>query len=286
MLDTISLLPVALGQLVMPQTLERTPEPEVMDKAESLEQYNQALQSKLSIVYAGALLKIHQMRRTSRGRAIDLCCGPGHFTLQLAKYFDFDEVIGVDLSPGMIDLANQNAAEWGLADRVRFVQGDATNTGLEDMAFDVVTCNDAAHHMPDLELVRSLLAEMDRLATADGLVLLADLVRLKNQWLTDRYTRVIGRDYIDRGLHAFQNDFCQSMLAAWLPSDLIRACPTTSTRQWQLNSQKILPTVQFIFGTKAGYKPQKLNRGEPWTSDDHPVASSLKSEWQLFRRLI
>ena len=286
MFDTLSLVPVVLGQAIMPQRLKRTPEPEVMNQAESVAQYNHALQSKLSIVYAGALLKIHQLRRTKGGRVVDLCCGPGHFTLQLAKYFDFEEVIGVDLSPGMIEIAKENAAQWGLGNRVRFVQGDALATQLEDKAFNIVTCNDAAHHMPSLNSIRKLLTEMDRLATDKGLVLLTDLVRLKNQWITDRYTRAIGRDYVARRLLAFQQDFCNSMQAAWLPSELSSACPKEMSRHWKLVTQRVLPTVQFILGLPEDTKKATLGRGEPWSIDEHPVPASLRNEWRLFRMLV
>ncbi len=53
------------------------------------------------------------MPKDNRRRAIDLCCGPGHFTLFLAKYLGYDEVIGVDLSNRMLAAARRNAEEWG-----------------------------------------------------------------------------------------------------------------------------------------------------------------------------
>ncbi|MCG8652291.1 MAG: class I SAM-dependent methyltransferase, partial [Pirellulales bacterium] len=106
MLNPLQVIPIVVGQALAVQTLERTPEEfdesAVMDGKENVQQYDHAMESKLSIVYAGALEMIHQMRRkTKAGRAIDLCCGPGHFTLLLAKYFDFDEVVGADLSAPM-----------------------------------------------------------------------------------------------------------------------------------------------------------------------------------------
>ncbi|TWT56270.1 class I SAM-dependent methyltransferase [Allorhodopirellula solitaria] len=286
MIESLPLLRVALGQLLMPQTLARTPEPQIMDSATGVAQYNQALQSKLSIVYAGALLKIHQMRRTKGGRALDLCCGPGHFTLQLAKYFDFDEVIGLDLSGTMIEAANTNAEEWGLADRVRFIHADATSVPFDDASFALVSCNDAAHHLPNLEIVGRLLTEMGRLCSKDGVTLLTDLVRMKNAQVTNWYTDAIGRDYTDKGLHEFQQDFCNSMQAAWLPSELSHVMPNRSDRTWEQIVQRIIPTVQFLASYPTDGSPRQVRGDAPWRIDQPPVPQTLQSQWRLFSRLV
>jgi hypothetical protein len=140
--------------------------------------------------------------------------------------------------------------------------------------------------MPSLDSIRQLLTEMDRLATDKGFVLLTDLVRLKNQWITDRYTRTIGRDYVARGLLEFQRDFCNSMRAAWLPSELSGVCPDKLSRHWKLVTQRVLPTVQFILGLSEDAKNAALIRGEPWSIGDHPVPASLRTEWRLFRMLV
>jgi ubiquinone/menaquinone biosynthesis C-methylase UbiE len=290
-LNPLQLLPIVIGQAFAKQTLERTPECQtgsaVMDEAESVLQYNDAMQSKLAIVYAGALERIHRIRRrTEGGRAIDLCCGPGHFTLLLAKYFDYEEVVGVDLSEPMIEAANQNAREWGLSDRVRFEVADATNYDAESGAFDLVTSNDAAHHLPTLEIVKQLVAEMDRLTNPLGMAQLTDLVRLKNQSITERYTRVIGRDYLDRGLARFQDDFRNSMQAAWTGKELRTTQPNKSNKLWQHHPQKLLPTVQFVTGYPNDGRPVYIRNGMPWTPKSQPVPKSLQRDWQLFRRLI
>lgn len=291
MLNPLQVFPIVLGQTFVSQSLERTPEQfdesAVMDDQQSVDQYDEAMQSKLAIVYAGALERIHRIRRvTQGGRAIDLCCGPGHFTLLLAKYFDYEEVIGVDLSQPMVDTANQNAKRWGLENRVRFEVGDATAIPEADGSFALVTCNDAAHHLPNLDVVASLIAEMERLASDEGVVLLTDLVRLKTANLTDRYTKLIGQDYIDRGLDHFQRDFCNSMQAAWTGRELQQALPSRSNMNWQHKVQRLLPTVQFITGYPDDHQPMLLRGGLPWQEADHPVPAELRTDWSMFRRLI
>ncbi|MEU5272440.1 class I SAM-dependent methyltransferase [Streptomyces hygroscopicus] len=66
-------------------------------------------------------------------RVLDLCCGPGVFTVPLARRGY--EVTGVDRSPAMLDRARKLAAETGAT--VRYVQADVVEY-TEPEAFDVV----------------------------------------------------------------------------------------------------------------------------------------------------
>ncbi len=288
MLNPISLLPVVIGQAFLPQSLDRTPEKGTMDTQENVDQYEGADQSKLAIVYASVLERIHRMRRltgggeaVNGGTAIDLCCGPGHFTMMLAKHFDFDQIVGVDLSEPMIEKARERAEREGLSSRVRFEIGDATKVSHPDRTFDVVTCNDAAHHMPDLETVGQLLCEMERLSADHGVCILSDLVRLKSESITQRYTRVIGDGYPEH----FYSDFCNSMRAAWQPSELASALPQSQRKRWTHESQKLLPTVQFSYGVPRDGEKVFLRKGVPWQESNHPVPKPLRVDWALFQRL-
>ncbi|MCA9140963.1 MAG: class I SAM-dependent methyltransferase [Planctomycetales bacterium] len=282
MLNLISLLPVVVGQALLPQTLERTPEKGTMDSAESVEQYNGVDQSKLAIVYAAVLERIHRMRRvTEGGQAIDLCCGPGHFTLLLARYFDFERIVGVDLSEPMIEKARERAEEAGLSSRVHFTVGDATHVHYPTGSFDVVTCNDAAHHMPDLGMVEKLFLEMERLSSGKGICILSDLVRLKSESITNRYTSVIGRDYPKH----FYTDFCNSMRAAWRPDELASILPKTQQKRWQHESQSILPIVQYAYGVPYDDHPFFQQRVSMWNNNSHPVPQNMIAKRKIYRTL-
>jgi len=66
-------------------------------------------------------------------RVLDLCCGPGVFTVPLAaRGFD---VTGVDLSPAMLDRARKRSADAGAPNT--YVQADARSYAPPD-GFDVV----------------------------------------------------------------------------------------------------------------------------------------------------
>lgn len=63
--------------------------------------------------------------------AIDIGCGPGHYTVELARR-GAAHVLGIDFAPGMLELARQRATAAGVAERCVFRQADF----LSD-AFDI-----------------------------------------------------------------------------------------------------------------------------------------------------
>ncbi|MGO1080120.1 class I SAM-dependent methyltransferase [Inquilinus sp. CA228] len=69
-------------------------------------------------------------------RLLDIGCGSGGSTLDLARRVGpGGQVLGVDISVPMLDLARRRAAEAGLGN-VRFVEADAQTARLEPPGFD------------------------------------------------------------------------------------------------------------------------------------------------------
>ena len=93
-----------------------------------------------------AALRVLRQTAEERGRAVvlDVCTGSGNLALALAYHEPRCEVVGGDLSADAVSLARRNAARSGLADRVRFVEGDMfapfEEAGLRGGA-DLVVCN-------------------------------------------------------------------------------------------------------------------------------------------------
>jgi trans-aconitate 2-methyltransferase len=73
-------------------------------------------------------------------RILDLGCGTGHLTAQLAERGV--EVVGLDASPSMVASARQNFP------RLKFMLGDA-QSAIFDQPFDAVFSNAALHWMKD-----------------------------------------------------------------------------------------------------------------------------------------
>jgi 2-polyprenyl-3-methyl-5-hydroxy-6-metoxy-1,4-benzoquinol methylase len=102
------------------------------------------------------------------GRIADVGCGVGWSSIGIALAHPSVTVDGYDLDAPSIEAARANAAEAGVADRVRFhVEDVAGVTGR----YDLVTAFECVHDMPDPV---SVLAAMRRLAEPDGVVLVMD----------------------------------------------------------------------------------------------------------------
>ena len=110
---------------------------------------------------------------TTRARVVDLGCGVGGTTVDLARRFVQWELWGVDQTPASIAFATQRAHDAGLDARVRFVEADFTHTGL-NQAFDGAYAIESACHAFDRA---SLTREMHRLLRPGGTVVVADFFR-------------------------------------------------------------------------------------------------------------
>lgn len=80
--------------------------------------------------------------RTS-GTLLDAGCGTGLFSLMMAQR-GF-QVTAVDIAPRMVEAAQTTAQQVGLADRIRFTQGDIESVSGR---FDAVVCFDVLVHYP------------------------------------------------------------------------------------------------------------------------------------------
>ncbi|MDQ4106794.1 MAG: class I SAM-dependent methyltransferase [Actinomycetota bacterium] len=105
------------------------------------------------------------------GRALDLACGTGSLTRDLAeKVGPGGYVLGVDFSPRML-----GQAEARPRPNVEYRLGDATNLeGVDSESFDAVTIAYGARNIPDLD---ALFAEMTRCVRPGGVVVCLEISR-------------------------------------------------------------------------------------------------------------
>jgi SAM-dependent methyltransferase len=85
-------------------------------------------------------------------RALDVGTGTGKAARLAARLFPEAEVVGVDLSPGMIEEARRLLPRE-LSGRVRFEVGDASALPFEDGAFDLVVLLNMIPFFGELERV-------------------------------------------------------------------------------------------------------------------------------------
>lgn len=103
-------------------------------------------------------------------RWVEVACGPGLIARAMASRVD--SVVGIDLTPTMIEIARAEAAE-ARADNVSFKLGDATALPLADDSLDGAITRFSLHHIPAPIRV---LEEMRRVVKPRGLVVVADHV--------------------------------------------------------------------------------------------------------------
>ncbi len=104
----------------------------------------------------------------STDRAIELACGPGSAVSALAERASC--VIGLDMTPAMLDQARTLAKSRGLSN-VEWKEGSIYAAPYADGSFDAVTCRFAFHHFTNPP---GAFAEMVRLAAPGGRVVVCD----------------------------------------------------------------------------------------------------------------
>lgn len=101
--------------------------------------------------------------------ALDLACGTGDIAFELASRGA--RVIGLDLTPRMLELANAKASG---TIRGRFLAGDMMALPFGDSSFDVVTTGYGIRNVPVIE---PAIAEVKRVLRPGGLFLSLDFNR-------------------------------------------------------------------------------------------------------------
>jgi ubiquinone/menaquinone biosynthesis C-methylase UbiE len=106
-------------------------------------------------------------------RLLEVGCGPGHLSLQLASRQGFD-VTGLDLDPAMVERARANTDRSGNGRdrRLTFLVGDVASLPFPDGSFDLVVSTLSMHHWAD---PAAGMSEIARVLRPGGRALIWDL---------------------------------------------------------------------------------------------------------------
>ena len=108
------------------------------------------------------------------GRVLDVATGTADLALALAADLPQAEVIGVDISEGMLEVGRQKVERNGLHPRVRLDQADAENLPFEDGSFDAVT---VAFGVRNFENLDKGLGELQRVLRPGGHLMVLEFSR-------------------------------------------------------------------------------------------------------------
>lgn len=109
------------------------------------------------------------IRLDKSAKILDVGCGPGKWSMLLAKRFG--SVTAVDVSPEMVLLAKENARKNGVFN-VDFHAMDVSKLNFPSGVYDFVNCITVLQHIFDDECWRMAIHEMVRVTRTGGHVLL------------------------------------------------------------------------------------------------------------------
>jgi len=141
--------------------------------------------------------------RVKPRRIIDLGCGTGSTTLMLKQAFPEAEVVGLDLSPYMLVVADMKAQKAGL--NIQWLHGNAESVAFPDGSFDLVAASLLFHETPPA-VSRAILRESFRLLKVGGQVAILDgnqKTLRQTEWLTDIFEEPYIKSYAAGSLDAW-----------------------------------------------------------------------------------
>ena len=82
-----------------------------------------------------------------QGSMLDLGTGPGYLPVEIVKRAPKINIIGVDLSRRLIQMARDNAQKAGLSSQLNFEVGNSSRLRFDDAAFDMVISTGMLHSL-------------------------------------------------------------------------------------------------------------------------------------------
>jgi len=142
-------------------------------------------------------------------RALDVGCGGGLLSEALAR--KGAKVTGIDLAPGMVEVARLHAHEEGIDIDYRVAAAEELAADL-GQRFDVITCMEMLEHVPQ---PGQMLATLAALVRPGGSVFVSTLNRNLKAFLL----AIVGAEYVlkllPRGTHEYDRLIRPSELARW-----------------------------------------------------------------------
>ena len=129
---------------------------------------------------------------------LDIGCGPGTLSADLATFVPQGKVIGLENAPAVLETARAIASQRGIAN-IEFVEGDVHNLAYPDNTFDVVHAHQVLQHVANPV---HALKEMRRVAKPGGFVAAREADMLACFWYPESKGLTAYQKLYDRVYHS------------------------------------------------------------------------------------
>jgi len=159
---------------------------------------------------------IRQLAPFSPRSVLDIATGTGDFAIMAAQMLHPEQLVGADISEGMMQIGRQKVLQSGLEHVIRFEREDCTALSYPDATFDAVTAAFGIRNFADLD--RGL-SEMCRVLKKGGHLSIVELTqpvtfpmkqlfRIYSHTVLPVYGRMISKDtaaytYLTKTIEAF-----------------------------------------------------------------------------------
>lgn len=185
---------------------------------------------------------VQSMQFIKTNRCLDVATGTGDIALTIAKHYPAVNVVGIDFSEAMIDIAEKKVTKHNRKDTVIFQWGDAMKINFPDNTFDVAIIAFGIRNIPDK--VKAL-SEMTRVVIPGGQVMVLEMVSQQN-----RFFKKIYQYYLCYGLPFLASLFSSNKKAYHYLSSSIIHFPSISEfcEMMEKSGLRMENTISLTFG--------------------------------------
>ena len=163
------------------------------------------------------------------GRLLEIGPGPAYVSIEIAKRLSSVEIIGLEISDSMIEIAQRNAKEYGVSGKITFKKGDASKMPFEDSEFDFVVTNGSLHHW---KKPTQVINEMHRILKPGCSGLVSDLRKDAPKEKIDGVANKIDSKLMRWGLkHSFKDSYTARQMEEMIKS--------TDFKQFEITEEEI-----------------------------------------------
>ena len=111
---------------------------------------------------------------TLNGLLVDVGCGSGNLIVEIAQKYNNIDLIGIDISNEILELAKQRVIQNELNERIKIEIGNVENIPFSDNSIDFIISSLSLHHWSNPKIA---FKELVRTLKGDGLLMVFDFRR-------------------------------------------------------------------------------------------------------------